>query len=69
MATKQSSILKNPANNFEVIQLEDGRVAIAFDPSKKLGLSASGKSQKIASTSGNLAVLDFTIGFNAYRKA
>ena len=66
---KSQSIIAKPAANIEVIALEDGRVAICFDPKKKLGVSKSGKSELIASTNGNLSVLDFTIGFNAYRKA
>lgn len=55
--------------NLEIVQLEDGRVAVTFDPKKSLGKSASGKSTIIATTSGNMAVGDFVVGFNAYRKA
>ena len=56
------------SDNLEILTLEDGRVAIAFDPKKSVGVSKSGKSKLIATTNGNLSVLDFTVGFNAYRK-
>jgi len=57
------------AANLEFIELEDGRMAIVFDPKKSLGNSKSGKSVLIASTNGNKGVNDFTAGVNIYRKA
>ena len=56
-------------NNLEFCQLEDGRVAIVFDPKKDLGASKSGKSKLIGTTNGNMSVADFTAGVNIYRKA
>lgn len=56
-------------NNLEFIALDDGRVAIVFNPKKELGLSKSGKSKLVASTNGNMSVADFTAGVNIYRKA
>ena len=55
-------------NNCEFVELEDGRVAIVFDPKKSIGVSKSGKSKLIASTNGNMSVSDFTAGVNVYRK-
>jgi len=56
-------------NNLEFCLLDDGRVAVVFDPKKELGMSKSGKSKLIASTNGNMSVSDFTAGVNVYRKA
>lgn len=56
------------ANNLEFVQLDDGRVGAIWDPKKTLGTSKSGKSDLIASTNGNMALLDFTVGVNIYRK-
>ena len=67
MAKTQEVLLSR--DNCEVISLEDGRMAVVFDPKKKLGISKSGKSQMVASTNGNINVNGISIGFNAYRKA
>ncbi len=47
-----------------------GIVTITFDSKKNLGLSASGKSNIVATTSGNKALpgTDIVIGFNAYKR-
>lgn len=68
MAQAKAEVLAS-GNNVEVIMLEDGRMAVVFDPKKKLGISKSGKSQMVASTNGNINVNGVNIGFNAYRKA
>ena len=69
MAQAKAEVILSLASNVEVASLEDGRIAVIFDPKKKLGISKSGKSQLIASTSGNINVNGINIGFNAYRKA
>ena len=69
MAKTNNGKVVATANNIEFVELEDGRMAAVFDPKKSLGKSASGKSDLIASTNGNLSVSDFTAGINIYRKA
>jgi hypothetical protein len=46
-------------------------VTVSFPLDANLGLSASGKSQMVATTHGNVNIpgTDITIGVNAYRKA
>jgi hypothetical protein len=68
MANK-AEVLLSLGSNVEVVSQEDGRIAVIFDPKKKLGASKSGKSNIIATTGGNINVNGISIGFNAYRKA
>jgi hypothetical protein len=55
------------------IEVKGNQVIITIlDHTKEYGLSASGKSKKVASTSGNIPVEGaegLVIGVNAYRKA
>lgn len=51
-------------------KMVDGKLHLIIDPKEKGTPSASGKSQTIASTRGNVYVAecDLTIGVNAYRR-
>ena len=64
----KTSLLTRAESNFEAVQLKDGRVAIIYDPKKKLGTSKSGKSNLICTTNGAVAVLDHTVSINIYKK-
>ena len=56
--------------NVEIEIRADGRVAVVFDPAKRLGPSASGKTTIVATSSGNQKIVtpvgEVAIGFNAY---
>ena len=58
--------------NVEIEIRADGSVAVVFDPAKRLGPSASGKTTIVATTGGNQKIVtpagEVTIGFNAYVK-
>ena len=48
-------------------ETEDGKLVIAIDLKNVKGLSKSGKSQIIATTSGNIKIGDVTVGLNVYK--
>jgi len=52
-------------------KVENGKLIITVDLKSDLGLSRSGKSRMIATTSGNQKVpgTDVTMGLNIYRRA
>ena len=58
--------------NIEIEIRANGTVALIFDPAKRLGPSASGKTTIVATSSGNQKIVtpagEVTIGFNAYVK-
>lgn len=59
--------------NCVINERKDGKVEIIFDPAVHIGVSGTGASNMIATTSGNLKVSDhksgeFSIGLNVYRK-
>jgi hypothetical protein len=53
------------------MSLSGNTLTITLDITKDFGLSASGKSMTVASTSGNITVpgTDLKLGLNAYRSA
>lgn len=54
--------------NVMAAKSEDGKLVLIIDLSVDLGLSGSGKSRMIATTSGNVAIGLAKLGLNLYKK-
>jgi hypothetical protein len=51
-----------------VFEMKGTILTITVDISKQFGRSNSGKTTIVASTGGNVAVADVTVGLNVYKK-
>jgi ABC-type proline/glycine betaine transport system ATPase subunit len=70
MTTLKAQIGGRQDTNALVFELDDGRLALVFDPKQDLGLSGSGKSHVVATAAGMIKLTNgISISFTAFRKA